>query len=162
LILRRRKPKWDAQPTQSIGVVLASDGRADFSSQTVATAVALESKSPVRGVCVLTIAKVHGFTLGIPHPGLLPTKAEALERTNWVERAIETIKKSGVAADGQVATTRHAVKMIAQVAQQRNASYVVVDGSKAKGLRRMIEGDIGLELKRRLRKTHIEVVIVPQ
>jgi hypothetical protein len=52
--------------------------------------------------------------------------------------------------------------MIAQVAQQRNASYVVVDGTKAKGLRRMIEGDIGLELKRRLRKTQIEVVIVPQ
>ena len=100
--------------------------------------------------------------MGIPHPGLLPTKAEALERTNWVERAIETVKKSGVAADGQVATTRHAVKMIAQVAQQRNASYVVVDGTKAKGLRRMIEGDIGSELKRRLRKTHIEVVIVPQ
>lgn len=158
-LLRRRRRKWDTQPTQSAGVLLASDGRMNFSLGAVATATAL-GKASNQSVAVITIAKLHGFSLGIPHPGLMPTKAEALERTSWVQLAIESLQRSGLNADGQVATTRHSVKLLAKVAQQRNVSHIVVDGTKATGFRRMIEGDIGAELKRRLRNNDIEVVIV--
>lgn len=155
-----RRKRWDAQPTQQAGVLLASDGRDDFSSGAVATAATLGDQSSTKSVAVIAIAKVYGFSYGLPHPGLMPTKAEAMERTGWVQSAIETLKKSGLASDGQVATTRHGVKMIAKIAQQRNVSHIVVDGAKATGIRRMIEGDVGDELNRRLRGKNIQVVVI--
>lgn len=158
MALRRRRRRWDAQPTEPVGVLLASDGREDFSSRAVAAAAALGAE----GVAVVTIAKVHGFSLGIPHPGLLPTKAEAMARSGWVETAVDALIKRGVTADGQVATTRHATKMLAKIAVARNVRHVVVDDAPSTGLRRMIEGDAGSELKRRLRDRGVEVVIVPR
>ena len=140
-------------------MLLASDGRQDFSKGAVARAAALAPSGPV---AVVTIAKIHGSSFGLPHPGLLPTKAELVERQRWVEGAIRTIKKSGVPADGQVAATRRTAKKIAAVARARGVKVVVIDETTVKkGLRRMIEGDVGAELSRKLKKDGIRVDIVP-
>ena len=140
--------------------MLASDGRQDFSRWAVARATALSTSG--RPVAVVTIAKIYGSSFGLPHPGLLPTKVELAERQGWVVAAIRQLKATGASADGQVAATRRTAKKLAAVARARGASVVVIDETPVrKGLRRMIEGDVGAELRRKLRKDGIEVEIVP-
>ena len=139
--------------------MLASDGREDYSGRAVARAAALSTSGPV---AVVTIAKIYGSSFGLPHPGLLPTKVELAERQRWVERAIHTLKAGGTPADGQVAATRRTAKKLAAVARARGARVVVIDETPVKrGLRRLIEGDVGSELRRKLRKDGIEVEVVP-
>lgn len=141
-------------------MLLASDGRSNFSTGAVAQAAALAAESGTT-VAVVTIAKVHGFSLGLPHPGLMPTKAEVQEQTVWVEAAITALRKKSVVADGQVATTRHGMKSIVGIALRRGVKVIVIDGTSATGARRMIEGDPGAELRRKLRKHSVDVQIVP-
>jgi hypothetical protein len=110
----------------------------------------------------VTIAKIYGSSFGLPHPGLLPTKDELAERQRWVEAAIHKLRARGVSADGQVAATRRAAKKLTAVARGRGVSTIVIDETVVpRGLRRMIEGDVGTELRRKLRKDGIEVEVVP-
>lgn len=154
---RFRRQRWDAQPTTPCEVLLASDGRQGFSERAVARAAALSASGQVG---VVTIAKIYGFALGMPHPGLLPNKQELDERAGWVETAISTLGRAGVGADGQVAATRRAGKKLAEIARARAVRVVVIDATAATGLRRMIEGDVGAELRRTLRGAGIAVEVV--
>jgi hypothetical protein len=150
--------RFDVQPSDPCEVMLASDGRQGYSQRAVARATALSPSGPV---AVVTIAKIYGFSFGLPHPGLLPTKAELAERQGWVEAAIRTLHAAGAAADGQVAATRRTAKKLAAVARARGARVVVIDETTvSNGLRRMIEGDVGAELRRKLRKDGIEVEVI--
>jgi hypothetical protein len=151
--------RFDAQPTGPCQVMLASDGRQDYSQEAVARAAALAGS---KQVAVVTIAKIYGSSFGLPHPGLLPTKDELAERRGWVDRAIRALETAGVTADGQVAATRRASKKLAAVARARRPRVVVIDETPvSKGLRRLVEGDVGSELRRMLRKDGIEVEVVP-
>jgi hypothetical protein len=147
----RRARRWDAQPANPASVLLASDGRRPISPGAVARAAALAADSP-HPVAVVAVAKIHGSSFGLPNPGLMPTKAELRERTGWVDSAIDDLARRGVRADGQVATTRRAVKLLAKIARIRGVSTVVIDGTTATGLRRIVEGDVGAEICRRLRR----------
>ena len=111
---------------------------------------------------MLTIAKIHGSSFGLPHPGLLPTKAEMKERIAWVDDAIASLKREGVEADGQVASTRRAAKTIAGVARVRGVDAVVMDETDATGWRRTVEGDIAIRVAKVLRSDEINVEIVPR
>lgn len=138
--------------------MLASDGRQDFSPRAVAKAAALGGSGPV---AVVTIAKIYGSSFGLPHPGLLPTKDELAERQGWVEAAIRKLKAGGTDADGQVAATRRTAKKLAAVARARGARVIVIDETTVSNrLRRLIEGDVGEELRRKLRKDGIEVEVI--
>jgi hypothetical protein len=150
LWFRRRRPTWDEQPTASCAVLLASDAPA--------------APPPGSGpVAVVTLAKIYGTRFGVPHPGLLPTKDELVVRQRWVAKAIDELRKHGVAeADGQVAATRKPAWKLANIARVRGAAVVVIDGTPSKGLRRVVEGDVGLELRRKLRTTEIDVEVVPR
>jgi hypothetical protein len=149
---------FDVQPTNPVEVMLASDGRQDYSERAVARAAALSPSGPV---AVVTIAKIYGFSFGIPHPGLLPTKAELAERQRWVEGAVRTLLAGGTTADGQVAATRRTAKKLAAVARARGARVIVIDETTVSNrLRRMVEGDVGAELRRKLRKDGVEVEVV--
>ena len=151
--------RFDVQPTNPVEVMLASDGRQDYSRAAVARAAALSPSGPV---AVVTIAKIYGSSFGLPHPGLLPTKAELAERRGWVEAAVGTLKAGGTTADGQVAATRRAAKKLAAVARARGARVIVIDETTVSNpLRRLIEGDVGAELRRKLRKDGVEVEVVP-
>lgn len=151
------RKRWDSQPTDGCDVLLASDGRQDFTARAVDRAAALAEGGSVG---VVTIAKIYGTQFGLPNPGLLPTRQEIAERQTWVAAAIKQLGRRGVTADGQVAATRHPTRKLAAVARARSAKTIVIDETRSSGLRRRIEGDIGEELERKLRKNGIAVEIV--
>lgn len=155
----RRRRRWDPQPTDRCEVLLASDGRQAFSEGAVARAAALSGTGPV---AVVTVAKVYGSSFGLPHPGLLPTKEELGERRGWVEQAVLRLQRDRLEADGQVAATRRATKKLAQIAILRGVRVVVIDETTSRGLRRLIEGDVGSELRRKLHRHRIDVEVVPR
>ena len=138
-------------------MLLATDGRQPLSPGAIERAAALASPG---GVAVLAIAKIYGTQFGLPHPGLMPTKAEVDERRGWIADAIAALERKGVAADGPLAATRKPIKLIARVAVARSVEHVVVDEGTSTGVRRMIEGETGKDVQRRLRGA-AEVVIVP-
>lgn len=154
-----RRRRWDEQPAAPCDVLLASDGRHDFSSRAVARAAALAGDGG--HVAVVTIAKIYGSSYGLPNPGLLPTKRELAERREWVAGAIRTLERKGAAADGQIATTRKATKKLAAIARLRQPRVVVIDETPETGLRRLVEGDVGSELRKKLRGDGIDVEVVP-
>jgi hypothetical protein len=154
-----RRRRWDEQPAAPCDVLLASDGRHDFSSRAVARAAALAGDGG--RVAVVTIAKIYGSSYGLPNPGLLPTKRELAERREWVEGAIRTLQQEGAVADGQIASTRRATKKLAAIARLRSPRVVVIDETPETGLRRLVEGDVGAELRRKLRQDGIDVEVVP-
>ena len=151
--------RFDVQPRNPASVLLASDGRQDYSPHAVARAAARAGDGPV---AVVTIAKIYGSSFGLPHPGLLPTNDELAERRRWVEGAVRRLNADGVAADGQVAATRRSAKKLAAVARARGARVIVIDETTVTNrLRRVIEGDVGAELRRKLRNDGVEVEVVP-
>lgn len=154
-----RTRRWDEQPAEPCDVLLASDGRQDFSPRAVARAAALAGDGG--HVAVVTIAKIYGSSFGLPNPGLLPTKQEMEERRGWVNGAIRKLERGGARADGQIAATRRASRKLAAVARVRRPRVVVIDGNPEQGWRRVVEGDVGTELRKRLRKDGIEVEVVP-
>jgi hypothetical protein len=153
--LRRRR--LDPQPVEPRTVLLATDGRRPLSPAAIARAAELAAPG---GVAVLAIAKIYGTQFGLPHPGLMPTKAEIDERRQWIADAIEDLERTGVDADGQLAATRKPIKTIARVARVRSVQHVVVDAGTARGARRMIEGETGTDVQRRLRGA-AEVIVIP-
>ena len=140
-------------------MLLASDGRQGFSKRAVADAAALSPSGPI---AVVTIARVYGTQYGLPNPGLLPTRREMKERLGWVATAVTALEKRGVVVDGQVASTRKPARQIARIARLREARVVVIDETTATGLRRRVEGDLGHDIARRLRRDGIEVRVVPR
>ncbi len=156
--MRFRRRRWDEQPSQPCDVLLASDGRQDFSPRAVARAAALAGSGTV---AVVTIAKIYGSQYGLPNPWLLPFPQEMAERQRWIGGAIEDLDRSGARADGQVAATRKATKKLAQIARLRQARVIVIDETPATGWRRFVEGDVGAELRKKLRKEGIAVEIIP-
>jgi len=153
MVFGRRR--WDAQPTSPAAVLLASSG-SPFSKAAVRRAQELAAGEPV---AVLAILKIYGSQFGLPNPGLMPTRREREEQLTVVRRAIEALERRGCTADGQVAATRSAGRMIAKVARARNVRYVVMDSPTATGIRRIIEGELTGIVRRRLRDgTMLELV----
>jgi len=108
------------------------------------------------------ITRIHGYAMGIPNPGLLPTRKEQDAATEAVAQAVRALKRHGVVADGQVAATRSASKTIARIARVRNVRHVVIEGSAQRSrIRRLIEGDPAAGLRRRL-DSAVGLQVVPR
>lgn len=111
------------------------------------------------GVAVLSILRVYGSAFGLPNPGLMPSRREREEQLGIVRRAVQQLERKGHEADGQVAATRSAGKMIAKVALARSAAVVVIDVPVVGAARQIVEGDLAGVLRRRLPATcHLEVM----
>ncbi|MBJ7248729.1 MAG: hypothetical protein JHC83_05785, partial [Thermoleophilia bacterium] len=54
-----------------------------------------------------------------------------------------------------------ATKSLARVARARGAKMIVIDETPETGIRRFVEGDVGTELRKKLRKDGIEVHVIP-
>jgi hypothetical protein len=145
---RRGKGKWDKQPTQSSAVLIATVG-IPIPSSVIDRAVALSGGRPV---AVVSIARIYGSSLGLPNPGLLPTRKEMDEQRALVTKAVDGLERSGVEAWGQVATTRRYGKTIAQAARARGVSQVLVVTPEMARWRQMIEGDVARDVRRRIGK----------
>jgi nucleotide-binding universal stress UspA family protein len=153
MVFGRRR--FDQQPTAPAAVLLASSG-GPFSKAAVRRARELAAGEPV---AVLSILKIYGSTFGLPNPGLLPTRREREEQFANVSKAINQLERSGCTADGQIAATRSAGRMIAKVARVRQVRVVVMDDSAESGVRRVIEGSVTSTVRRRLAgRADIELV----
>ena len=72
-------------------------------------------------MAVVTIARIYGSSMGLPNPGLMPTRKEMEAQKSQVETALARIEKGGSEAWGQVAASRKPVKTIAQAAKARRS-----------------------------------------
>ena len=122
----RRRPRRDVPPAppRAAPVLLASEGR-PISGEAVelAAALAREARAPVR---VLSIARIWGTSLGVPMPGLLPTKREWEDQRAIVCDAVRELRKRELEADGHVAGTRRAAKAIVAEATRLRSPAIVM------------------------------------
>jgi hypothetical protein len=108
-------------------------------------------------VTVIAIAWLHGSGLGAPHPGLLPTPQEREQGRRIVATAMSALEEMGARTLGSVVITRTPGRTIARAARSRGARAIVLDMPPRHGLRRVVEGDLTAELRRRLRSGGITV-----
>lgn len=108
-------------------------------------------------VTVIAIARMHGSGLGAPHPGLLPTQQEREQGRRIVATAMSALEEMGARTLGSVVITRTPGRAIARAARARGARAIVLDLPPAHGLRRVVEGDLAAELRRRLRSGHVVI-----
>jgi len=105
-------------------VLLASEGRA-IPDAAVEFAVRLAKAGGGR-VHVFSIARVWGTSLGLPNPGLLPSKREWDEQRKVVSDGVKALKRRGVQADGHVLATRKATKRIVGEAERLGCDAIVM------------------------------------
>jgi hypothetical protein len=138
--------KFDKQPTQPAAVLIASNGE-KVPGAAIRQALRLSAGEPV---AVVTIARIYGSSLGLPNPGLMPTRKEMLEQKEIATKAVSALEKGGVEAWGQVAATRKASKTIAEAAAARGVRHVLVVRPEKSGWRLVVEGDVAKEVARKL------------
>lgn len=138
--------KFDKQPTQKAAVLIASNGE-PIPGAAIRQALRL---SAGEAVAVVTIARIYGSSLGLPNPGLMPTRKEINEQKEIVQRAVAAIEKGGSEAWGQIAATRRPSKTIAQAAAARGVRHVLVVRPEKAGWRLFVEGDVAKEVAKKL------------
>jgi nucleotide-binding universal stress UspA family protein len=107
----------------SAGVLLASTGK-PFSDAAISRAAELAYGDRVR---VITIARIHGSSFGLQHPGLMPNKKEKDAAQALVTQAIKALQKAGAKADGEVVITRSPSRSFATAARAAGVARVVID-----------------------------------
>jgi hypothetical protein len=147
-IRRFGRRKFDKQPSQSAAVLIAAPMGDPIPSSAVRAALARSGGEPV---AVVTIARIYGSSMGLPNPGLMPSRKEMAAQKSQVEKAVARIEKGGSEAWGQVAASRKPVKTIAQAAKARGARHVIVVRTpQSKRWRAVVEGDMVKEIARKL------------
>ena len=121
---KREVPAPDPRHFAGKSLLLASEGRA-ISRLAVELAARLAKQAGAE-VLVLSIARVWGTSLGLPHPALMPNKRELKEQQDRVAAALALLKRRGISASGQVLGTRNAAKRIAIEAERRRADAIVM------------------------------------
>jgi nucleotide-binding universal stress UspA family protein len=101
-------------------VLLATEGR-PIPQQAVAQLV-----SDGGHVEVFAIVRVWGTSLGLPNPGLLPTKREWDVQREIVRDAVAALRRRGVDASGHVVATRKATKRIVAEAARLGCEAIVM------------------------------------
>jgi nucleotide-binding universal stress UspA family protein len=105
-------------------VLLASEGR-PISAAAVELAARLAKQGGGK-VHVFSVARVWGSGLGLPNPGLLPSKGEWDVQKDVVRDAVEALKRLGIDATGQVLATRKATKRILREAARLECGAIVM------------------------------------
>jgi hypothetical protein len=139
--------KFDKQPSQPAAVLIAAPMGDPIPPSAVRAALARGGGA----VAVVTIARIYGSSMGLPNPGLMPTRKEMEAQKSQVEKALRLIEKGGSQAWGQVAASRKPAKTVAQAAKARGARHViVVRNEQTKRWREIVEGDIAKDIARKL------------
>lgn len=139
----------------------ASAGRADrpilvasagepFPAEVLARVGDLAAGSPP-SVHVVSVARIWGTALGLPNPGLYPTRQEMDEQHRLVAAAATTLSGEGFAVETAVLRARNAGKAIARYAERRDCRVVVISDPAAGRWQRLLYGNVPRELKRRTR-----------
>ena len=148
----------DPQTLSVQRVLLASEGR-----PIPAAAVEFAEELAKRGggaVHVFSVARVWGTSLGLPNPGLLPSKNEWDAQRAVVEDAVKKLKKQGVKATGQVLATRKAAKRIVAEAERLGCGAIVMSADPP---RNALLADLmwSQEPQRVRRRSPVPVYLVP-
>jgi hypothetical protein len=140
--------KFDKQPTQRAAVLIAAPLGDPVPAAVVRKALARAAGEPV---AVVTIARIYGSAMGLPNPGLMPTRKEMAAQKSQVEKTLRLIEKGGGEGWGQVAASRKPVKTIVQAAKARGVREVlVVRPVQTKRWREVVEGDFAKDIARKL------------
>jgi hypothetical protein len=107
---------------------------------------------------VITIARIHGTSFGLQHPGLMPSKKEKDAARDIVTKAIKTLQRSGLKADGEVVITRSPARSFTRAARSAGASNVVLDNPPGGPLTRLDTGTTARYLRYRLRNVTLALV----
>ena len=111
---------------------------------------AIELATPEHAaITALGIARVYGTSLGLPNPGLQPNRLEWQVLRDGVEDAAEQLRSRGFEVRVGLSRSRNAPKMIARWAKARNFHAIVLADSELPRWRRLFEGDITHEIRRR-------------
>ena len=105
-------------------VLLASEGRA-IPRESVDFAVRLAMPTQAR-VHVFSVTRVWGTSLGLPMPGLLPSKAEWDAQHTVVRDVVRGLRERGLEAEGHVVGTRKPAKQIVRAAKSLGCSAIVM------------------------------------
>jgi nucleotide-binding universal stress UspA family protein len=105
-------------------ILLASEGR-EIPKHAIDAAAKI-ARDNRRSVHVFSIARVWGSSLGLPNPGLLPTKQEWDTQRDIVKRAVRALERAGVEAQGHVLATRKATKRIVGEAERLECEAIVM------------------------------------
>jgi nucleotide-binding universal stress UspA family protein len=111
-------------------VLLASEGR-PISPAAIEFAARLAKQGGGK-VHVFSVARVWGSGLGLPNPGLLPSKGEWDVQKEVVRAAVEALKRLGIDATGQVLATRKATKRIVREAARLQCGAIVMGADPAR------------------------------
>jgi hypothetical protein len=155
------RPPWRrARARESLpaaGVLLASTGKT-FTEAAIAEAARLAG-GPVGGrVRVVSVARIHGSSFGLQHPGLMPSKQEKDAAQAIVVTAIKSLQRSGLKADGEVVITRSPARSFTRAARAAGASHVVLDTPHGGHLTRLDAGATARYLRFRLRDVTLALV----
>jgi hypothetical protein len=150
----RRASAREALP--AAGVLLASTGT--FTEAAIAEAARLAGGPAGGRVRVITIARIHGSSFGLQHPGLMPNKKEKDAAQAIVANAIKSLQRSGLKADGEVVITRAAARSFTRAARAAGASHVVLDNPPGGPLTRLDTGATARYLRFRLRDVSLALV----
>jgi hypothetical protein len=148
--IRRRfgRRKFDKQPSQTAAVLIAAPMGDPIPPSVVRAAL---KRSGGGAVAVVTIARIYGSAMGLPNPGLMPSRKEMEAQKSQVEKALRLIEKGGGEAWGQVAASRKPVKSVVQAAKARGVrDVIVVRKLQTKRWREVVEGDIVKDISRKL------------
>lgn len=108
-------------------ILVASDGRPIPDSVIDAAARLATSAGGRRAsIRVFSVARIFGTSLGLPMPGLLPTRQEWQEQRELVAAAVRAFKDRGFKAEGGVVATRKATKQILQAAERLSCDAIVM------------------------------------
>jgi len=151
----RRASAREALP--AAGVLLASTGKT-FTDAAIAEAARLAGSLDGGRVRVITVARVHGSAFGLQHPGLMPNKREKDAAQAIVTKAIRSLQRSGLKADGEVVITRSPARSFTRAARTAGASHVVLDSPPGGPLTRLDAGATARYLRFRLRDVSLALI----
>jgi hypothetical protein len=142
---RLGRRRGDPPPESPRDVVLVLRPEAAASNELFAAACAAGGT-----VTVVLPLKIHGYSLGMPNPGLMPTARERAAADKAITATVNRLRRAGVDVDGQIVVTRHAHRTIPRIVRRRGATRVLLEKSNAGRLRRFLEGDLHRQLSHRL------------
>jgi hypothetical protein len=112
-------------------------------------------------VTVVLPLKIHGYSLGMPNPGLMPTARERAVAERAITDTVARLRRAGVDVDGQIVVTRNAHRAIPRIVRRRGVTRVLLEQSSAGRLRSFLEGDLYRQLTRRLAPSVIVEAVAP-
>ena len=136
-----------ALPDPPRRILLASTG-VPFAPEVVRKVVEIADPAGAQ-VTVISVARVFGTSLGIPHPGLQPTRREMDEQRRIVDQAAKMLRRKGLEVRVSLTRSRNAPKMIARWGSARRFHAIVVPDPARPRWRRVVEGDLAHEIHRR-------------